>query len=1156
MKKLWVVTKNELLRYFISPLAYVYLVAFLLLNGSFAIYFGHFIGRGLAGLDAMFAFQPWLYLLFIPGISMRLWAEEFRSKTVVQLLTMPVSVSTLVWGKFFASWIFAAVALALTFPFWLTVNYLGSPDNGVILLSYVGSWVLAGCMLAISQTMSALTKNQVIALVLAVIVNFLFFLSGVEYVLGFFRMFAPAAVVDMVASFSFLVHFGTITGGLLELRDIVFFISIIFLFNVTTILAVSFRTSGTSRWLKSTEAGYYVLFFLLLLTAFVGLNLTANRFLRMYQYDFTEEKLHTLTPSSRRVLEDLPEPVIAKLYYSPILGERSPEMRLMYDRVRLLLEQFARLQPDKFSYKIYNPQPLDDIEDQAIAAGLQPLPLVDLNQNSFFGLVLSDGADRHRKIPFFALERYGYLEQDLIELIYQLYHKKKTLGLISSLPVFDTPYAGGYVSPKWNIMTEIEKFYDVKIIGSADDLSKIDLLMMVHPQKLPDDVVEAIKHYSELGGKTFLLLDTAAEAPRIFSPDNIEFYPSNLNGLDKFWGFRFYNELVVADLDNSITVDATKNYSTNPIFTQDVVQFVAPAESMNPDFPITKNLQGILFASVSAIVPEGNRSAFLPLIKGGDQSGVLSSGVVYDGKNPAELLGMFKPDGKLKFLSALLIENNSKNPYEVIVAADTDFIYDTFWSTSRTILENTYFIPLYDNANFVLNALDYLAGEDVLIPLRGRTQKIRRFEGIEKMRKENLREFRVKENDIFKQIDKTKQALAEVFGKKEFEERENFTSDELAVIAGTRQKLEKLRIELAAIRTGMHRNIEEAGTVIKFINIYLVPLLLLAGLAFVGARKSFRQKKTHFKIVFNREFKVAGTIAVLLLVMGGVSFYLTESGGIDQYENKPVFEGLTARLNDVEKISLSSAKNKLVFYKDNGEWRLEGSPCLPVYQERISSFLTVLANAVYYEKKSDKAEYLSRFGLMPASAKNSTSVEVRLEGNNKEVLADFVIGKYDIDVGRGARAAYMRFADKFQVWMIKADLIDLSTTVSDWTYSTLWNLRFGRLSGFDRTNNLNRTAELVKHLLNTGFESAAEGEPRGKEVMKLDLNVEGNKKIGIDFRRDQEHIFLRYVFSREDNAGYLGFFAKTAEKCYYEISKEKFEKIKDVVESSNWSDRK
>ena len=1150
MKKLWVVTKNELRRYFISPLAYVYLVAFLLLNGSFAVYFGHFIDRGTADLGSMFAFQPWLYLLFIPGISMRLWAEEFRSKTVVQLLTMPVSVSTLVWGKFLASWIFAGIALALTFPFWLTVNYLGNPDNGVIALGSFGSWVLAGCMLAISQTMSALTRNQVIALVLAVIVNFLFFLSGVEYVLGFFRLFAPAAVVDMIASFSFLIHFGSITGGLLELRDVVFFASVIVLFNITTILAVSFRTSGTSRWLKSTQAGYYVLFFLLLLSAFAGLNMTANHFLQTRRYDFSEEKLYTLTPSSRQVLDNLPEPVLAKLYYSPLLGQRNPEMRLMFDRVRLLLEQFSRLAPQKFSYKIYNPQPLDDAEDEAIAAGMQPLPLVDANQNGFFGLILSDSADRHEKIPFFALERYPYLEQDLAEAVYRLYHHKKVLGLISSLPVFDTPFEGGYVSPRWNIMTEIEKLYDVKVVNKAEDLSQIDVLMIIHPLRLTDEIVAGIKHYSELGGKTLLLLDTAAEASRIFSPDNIEFYPSNLNGLDKFWGFRFYNELVVADLDNSITVDATKNYSTNPVFTQDVVQFVVPATAMNPDFAATRNLQGILFASASALVPEGNRSLFVPLIKADENSGVLSSGVVYEGKNPADLLGLFKPDGKLKFLAALLVEKNRRNPFEVIAVADTDFIYDTFWSSSRTILENNYFIPLYDNANFVLNALDYLSGDNVLVDLRGRTRKIRRFEGLEKLRKDNLRVFRTRENGIFKQIERTKTALQEVFVKKEFEGRDSFSPDELAVIAGTRQKLDDLRRELAEIRTGMHRNIEQSALVIKFVNIYLVPLLIAAALGLAGLRNFWRRRRAGtslFQISFNREFKVAGTISLLLAAAGATSFWLSSRNAVDLYENRPVFEDLTAELNRVEKISLTSAAGSLHFYKENNVWKLEGYPCLPVYQERIRRFLASLAAAVYYEKKSDKAEYLSRFGLAPAAAKDSPATEVLLEGENGKKLADFSIGKYDIDIGRGARAAYIRFADKFQVWMVKADLIDLSTAANDWTYSSLWNLRFGRLSGFNGSNNLNRTTELVKTLLNTAFVDSAEAETEGKKVLSLKLDVENAVQTEIDIWQNEGHIYADYIFDSADKKGYLGFFAETAAKCRYEISKDNLKKIEDVV---------
>lgn len=434
MNKLFVVAKNELLRYFISPLAYVYLIAFLLLNGSFAVYFGSFFERGSADLSSMFAFQPWLYLLFIPGISMRLWSEEFRAKTVVQIMTMPVPVSAFVWGKFFAAWIFCALALFLTFPFWITVNVLGTPDNGVIALSYAGSFVLAGCMLAISQTMSALTKNQVIALVLSVVANLAFFLSGLEYILAFVRLFLPLAAVDMIASFSFLTHFDAISRGLLELRDLIFFVSLILLFNFTTVLIVSFKTAGTAGWLKSTSRSYYIFAFFCLLLGFAGLNLLANNLTRGISADFTEEKIFTLTDTTKNTLRYLPRPITAKLYYSPVLGERNPDLRLMFDKVRLLLRQYAALSGGRFAYRIYNPEPLDEIEDRAIAAGLQPLPVADLNVNAFFGLTLTDSVDNRQTIPFFALERQNFLEQDITQKIFELAHPRKKLGIITTLP--------------------------------------------------------------------------------------------------------------------------------------------------------------------------------------------------------------------------------------------------------------------------------------------------------------------------------------------------------------------------------------------------------------------------------------------------------------------------------------------------------------------------------------------------------------------------------------------------------------------------------------------------------------------------------------------------------------------------------------------------
>lgn len=597
MPKTWIVARNELYRYFISPLAYVYLIAFLLLNGSFAVYFGDFFNRGQADLSSMFAFQPWIYLIFIPGISMRLWAEEFRQQTIVQIMTLPVPAAAYVWGKFLASWLFCGLALLLTFPFWLTVNWLGNPDNGVILGGYLGSFLLAGCMLAISQTMSALTKNQVIALVLSVIANLLFFLSGVEYVLSFFRAFASQTFIEMIASFSFLTHFQTLANGLLELRDLFFFGTVILLFNFTTILIVGFKTSGTSGWLKSTSRNYYIFAVLLLLCGFTGLNLIANSFLRDIQYDFTAEKIYTLSPSTKRILGSLPRPVVAKLYYTPLLGQRNPEIRLLVDKLYILLRKYTRLSGGKFNFAVYHPQPLDNIEDQALAAGLQPIPLIDLNQNGFLGLTLTDEAGSRQVIPLFPLERQNFLEQDLTSQIFELFQTKPTLGIISGLPVFDSAETenGSMVNQEWEIIKQIRQFYNIKEIKTAADFpNNLQLLMLIHPHRLKPKIIEAVTDYTLRGGNSLVLLDTTAEAPRIFSPLNNEYVSSDLGELSRLWHFNYFPEAVVADLGNSITVDATTDYKNNPNFTQDIIQFAPRGNNLNRSEPETARLKSIL----------------------------------------------------------------------------------------------------------------------------------------------------------------------------------------------------------------------------------------------------------------------------------------------------------------------------------------------------------------------------------------------------------------------------------------------------------------------------------------------------------------------------------------------------------------------------------
>mgnify|MGYP001572993402 FL=1 len=221
------VTRRELSGYFSTPVAWVFIVIFLVMSGVFTFYIGSFYERGIADLEPFFQFHPWLYLFLVPAIGMRLWAEERRSGTVELLLTLPLTAWQAVVGKFLAAWFFVGAALLLTFPVWLTVNYLGQPDNGVILAGYLGSWLMAGGFLAIASCMSAVTRNQVVAFILSVVVCFGFLLSGLPMVMNLFSGWAPQALLDAIASFSFLAHFADISRGVIDLRDLVYFALVI-----------------------------------------------------------------------------------------------------------------------------------------------------------------------------------------------------------------------------------------------------------------------------------------------------------------------------------------------------------------------------------------------------------------------------------------------------------------------------------------------------------------------------------------------------------------------------------------------------------------------------------------------------------------------------------------------------------------------------------------------------------------------------------------------------------------------------------------------------------------------------------------------------------------------------------------------------------------
>lgn len=221
------ILRRELAGYFVTPVAYIFIVIFLALTGVFTFELGGFFDAGQADLRAFFTFHPWLYVCLIPAVAMRLWAEERRGGTLELLSTLPVARAGAVLGKFLAAWLFVGLALALTFPMWVTVNFLGEPDNGAILAGYVGSLLMAGGFLSIGACVSAATRSQVIAFIVSVVVCLGFLLAGYPAVIDFFKGWAPASVVDAVASLSFLTRFDSIAKGVIDARDIVFFGSLI-----------------------------------------------------------------------------------------------------------------------------------------------------------------------------------------------------------------------------------------------------------------------------------------------------------------------------------------------------------------------------------------------------------------------------------------------------------------------------------------------------------------------------------------------------------------------------------------------------------------------------------------------------------------------------------------------------------------------------------------------------------------------------------------------------------------------------------------------------------------------------------------------------------------------------------------------------------------
>src|SRR6266436_5729705 len=431
------IAKRELTGYFSSPVAYVFIVIFLLLTGFFTFMAGNFFERGQANLDAFFMWHGWLYLFLVPCVGMRLWAEERRVGTIELLLTKPITAWQAILGKFLASWLFLGLALSLTFPVVITVNYLGSPDNGVIFAGYIGSMLMAGTYLAISCMTSAMTRNQVVSFIVPVVICLFLVLCGLPPVTNLLMRMDRPWLVDLVSSLSVMTHFQPFITGMVDSRDIIFFLLIItFALFTNGVVVRSHRATSIDKLMKRNfeamlySAGGVVAMFVVMVGVYVVTSTAKLRF------DVTAEKAHTLSPGTKKILSKLDSRITLRFYCSQGDNAMPPVLRTYARRIEDLLAEYKQAAKGKLVIEKIDPKPDSEAEDSARLNGIEGQTTGPFGSDKFYLGIAVGLLDGKFALPFLPPERQRLLEYDISRAIAGVVTARPVVGIMSGLPVF------------------------------------------------------------------------------------------------------------------------------------------------------------------------------------------------------------------------------------------------------------------------------------------------------------------------------------------------------------------------------------------------------------------------------------------------------------------------------------------------------------------------------------------------------------------------------------------------------------------------------------------------------------------------------------------------------------------------------------------------
>ena len=589
---------------------------------------------------------------------------------------------------------------------------------------------------------------------------------------------------------------------------------------------------------------------------FIAVIILVNATLTSWRIDLTENKLFTLSEGTLNILHNLEEPVRLDFYFSQKAMVGYPALMNYGVRVRDMLLEYEAHSNGMLDLNIIDPEVFSEEEDQAVAGGMQSVPLNNAGDRAYFGLVGTNSTDEEKNIPFFQSSKESALEYDISKLLYNLsYPEKRIVGIMSSLPIFGDEQEK---LPRWTITDTIEEFFEIRALGTnPKNLDGIDVLMIIHPKNIKDGTLFAIDQYVLKGGKVMLFVDPLAEGDRSkpADPDSgvLPDLDSDLNKLTDQWGITVLKEKIVGDINAAMHVQTRS--ATGPQEVTYLPWLRLAKESFNQEDFATSQLN-VIHMGTTGIIEKNSDSeiSFTPLIESTKQSMQLDRDFLFIQRDPRIILDNFKSEEKKQVIAARLQghamtafpegllddEGNKKNSendalisegdINVIVIADTDILNDTFWIRNKPYFGMTLPQPIANNGDFVINALENLSGSNDLASLRTRGEYTRPFERVEAIRRQAELEYREREQKLVATLQETEQkirTLQQTQGEDTTESAMLLTPEQSAEI----EKFQTLRIDtrkqLRAVQHELKKNIESLGAKLRFFNIAFLPLIII-----------------------------------------------------------------------------------------------------------------------------------------------------------------------------------------------------------------------------------------------------------------------------------------------------------------------------------------